>query len=346
MGAIKTLVSIGNQHGYFSGGFLRNWELLPSADTLALLSRYRMGFHRYLDDYLLTCKTDDNNDPLFEAPDGARFTFYFYPNDIHFVNYTDLPDREGSTDVYITNNSGGPGAFSLSSIPLRSSIFNHAFDAGAAVRIVVRNVKGNEVFAQDFANDSGSYEEGIDLSGLPEGRYTVVVQEEGQADQATEYYIMPTGRKRRPFIILEMVNTAAGAFDYSSLQQYLFDFQTKENQWIYRIMLTKDYPDHEVLIEDLKETDNDIESPYPTVAFRETTGATDLVSGTILTFVSVQTNNDNNDMLLPFLEEPNKDLQVVIVKGKGNNQNKDYTYIKNIPNPSVGNVKPEIFINI
>lgn len=346
MGAIKTLLTISNQHGYYTSGLLKQWELLPSPDTVAQLNRFRMGFHRYLDEYLITCKTDDNGDALFEAPAGARFTFYFFPNDPHFINYTDLPDKEASTDVYIANNASGPGAFALSSLPLRSPIFNHAFVAGAEVTVVVRNESDVQVFAQDFATDSGSYEEGIDLSGLPEGRYTVVVQEDGEADQETEYYIMPTGRGRRPFAILQFYNSGSGAFDYSSIQAYTLDFQTKENQWIYKIMLTKDYPDHEVLIEDLKETDNDLESPYPTVAFKETTGITDLVSGTILTFVSVQTNNDSNDMLLPFLEEPNKDLQVVIVKGRGNNQNKDYTYIKNIPNPQVGNVKPEIFINI
>lgn len=346
MGAYKTLLTISNQHAYFTGGKLTDWQLVPSPETARQLRRFRMIFKQYLGDYLLSYQADASGDPMLTATEGALFHFYLYVQDPAFINYTDLPAKPAAADIYYVSNSDGPGTLSMSSLPIRSHVFEHAFTAGSAVTVQVENHAGTTVFTQDFARDSGDYAEGIDLSGQPEGRYRVLVKEDGEADQETVYYIKSGGRQQKPLAVLEWINSGSGALDYNNPQDYLFDFDTKAVQWTYHIMLSKDYPDHEVQVQDLKEAELDLESPYPTLGFKETTGESDLTQGKVLRFVSVEPDNANADKSVPFYQEPNKDLQVVIVKGKGNNKNKDYTYIKNIPNPRVGDVVPEVFINI
>ncbi len=349
MATYKKLLTLTFTHTYYSNGQLPQVRVQPLAETAALLKNYKLLLRRdpATGHVHLFYTALSNGSPQVQVNEGTKLTFALFIDNPHLANFTELPAKSSSKDIYVANNSNGPGNLSLQAMAVRPPVFTFLAQSNAATATLnIRDPHGREIYEQSFERAGGVYDLPVDVSTYTEGQYLFSFTPQGSDNQPSSIYISAQAARLRPFAVLELTNSGSGAFNYEAPSTYTLALATKNQQWVYHLLLGSDYTGYTIAVKDKKVTDEDIESSYPAVAFRETTGQENFEAGTQLRFKSVNAENPGADATLPLYQVPNKDLVVELNRPGGGGGGPVTKTITPLPNPQPSHLKPEIYLNI
>lgn len=327
-------------HDFYSSGISKDILIEPTSATARKITGAR---------HLLKNK---DNSPLviFEATDNARTPLLPFTGDTslvftgtlansYFSNFTDLPAK-GSEEVYVYDNLGGNPLQQTPTL-VRPQVFAFAFTTTRVnADLEITNRQGNVVLSKSLHSSQKKFSENLRLYGV-EGlhRFTVTTTQGIEVDQ--QIYISNELALNKPWCIIEIFQQGGIQFDYTTETAYQLEFQASEKPWMYSLNLTKDYLNANFLIEDTENYGSPHDHPYTKIDFVETSGVQTYEKGQTVSFISGTLNGNNvNEQLIPFYENPKKELQLTISKGGTD------TVIKPLPIPSSLSPKQEIYINI
>lgn len=190
----KSLVRFAILHEYYSSGKCDEFSLIPTDDTQKFLRNQHMKFVPDSTDKTSSFTlgyeaVNSGGTPFIAFPDNAVLSFFMKLKEPNLLNVTALDTRQPGQIYYYYNpvplvppdNHPANTLIYQTELPyLVSKRFPFSFQAAgagpyAADTLQIVNVPTNTVVKtiSISANDSGLYSENLDLSSLPEGRYNI-----------------------------------------------------------------------------------------------------------------------------------------------------------------------------
>ncbi|MDD4190515.1 MAG: hypothetical protein PHI28_04240 [Mangrovibacterium sp.] len=102
----KIVFSVAILHEYYADAICRDFELVPSATTAAILRGHGMIWKMVGHKLIILAATDESGKSLIALDHSVRLYFYMRLNHPHFYNFTNLGDRAaGSLRYYFSNTN-------------------------------------------------------------------------------------------------------------------------------------------------------------------------------------------------------------------------------------------------
>lgn len=311
------------RHDYYTNGFSPDFVITPMAATARLLKRNKLILKYTAHGFRISC----NNNTLSRLPQilsGRILSFSLRLKNKHFMTITTLPARSGSKDSYYLSCplQGGaqPPTETVAQYP---RVFNWLFTAaGDTTAIQLEDPEGNIVVDEIHAGTAGQEREAfLDLTQHSSGLYRIMV--EGQPDE--NIYIMDEPSANGVFGIAEFTLGDFADFDPETYQalQYEYQFNARASVWEYHLLLSRDYSDYTLAI-------NDTEG---TAVFAETAAPPAYTEGSRSIFAAQNP--------IPYQEAPRRGLQLLLTPAGGGGS----TY-NDLPGPSIRNPEPKMYLTI
>lgn len=327
-------------HNFYSSGISHDLLIQPTPHTVKKVTGVKHLIKRKDNSPLVIFEaSDDSRTPLLPLSGDCRLVFTGKLANNYFSNYTDLPVKK-SEEVYVYDNLNG-SLLQQTPALIRPQVFAFNFSTtrvNADLEISDRN--GNVVLSESRHNSDKKFSENLKLYGV-DGlhRFKVTTSQGIEVDQYI--YISNELAQNRPWCIIELFQQGTVQFDYSTETSYQLLFQASQKPWLYNISLSQDYLNASFVIEDKENYGSPHDHPYSKIDFVETSGAQPYTKGQTLSFISgVKNGNQVNEQLIPFYENPKKELQLTISKNGAD------TVISPLPIPSSISPHQKIYITI
>jgi len=327
-------------HNFYSSGVSKDIRIKPTSATVKKIAGAR-HLLKYKDNSPLVIfeATDDARTPRLPITGDTKLVFTGNLTNAYFSNFTDLPAKENE-EVYVYDNLGG-NLLQQSPALVRPQVFAFSFTTSrvnADLEIIDR--QGNVVLSESLHSSEKTFSANLKLLGA-DGlhRFKVTTTQGIEVDQ--QIYISNELAQNQPWCIIEIFQQGLAQFDYNSETVYQLEFQASHKPWHYNISLSKDYINASFAIEDKENYGSPKNHPYVKIDFVETSGAQSYQKGQTLSFTSgKKAGNQINEQLIPFYEDPKKELQLII------SMNGADTVISPLPNPSSISPQQEVYLTL
>ncbi|HKG07955.1 MAG TPA: hypothetical protein VKB19_15925 [Pedobacter sp.] len=157
----KILFTVNVLNEYYTDLFCRDFEILPSADTISRLTRHGLLWKAVGHKLIVLARTDAAGKPLIPIKPAVKFSFYLKLANPHFYNFTNLGYNPLEPKRYYFSNSNqskvGTDLFVSSKIGAYSNtkiyeVGNFAANASGEVFEAIRGNKPGNVHALSDAN--------------------------------------------------------------------------------------------------------------------------------------------------------------------------------------------------
>ncbi len=222
--AFEKLFEIQQVHEYFPDGVCRPLQLLPSCECQSFLRLYGLRF-RPLNGggavyFPATPDSGENSQPILPIDEETRFTFALIADDLHFLNYTNLPfTTPGDSCYYFSNlhDSAMVDDFSLQlgnqglvtafdSVLLRPKFFAISAPAGPEkITVLDRQDRLVDSVVTPLAGEKENYQ--IDLRAHKSGLYTLHFSE----GETSIYYVDDGLYQQKVFGVVDLFASKAVA---------------------------------------------------------------------------------------------------------------------------------------
>lgn len=246
----STLLKLTLLHDYYINGFTPDFSIIPTAATKHLLEKNRLLFKTTETGFLIG--GDNLVMPVLpQLLAEKKLSFFLILKNACFMNFTGLPLRSGSKDIYYLNCAlEGELQQPIETLALYPPVFTYSFTAAVNnPQIQVEDPKGNIHIDEILEGSAGQQLSiSIDLKGYTSGLYRFIVQ--GQPDE--NIYILDERRGGGIFGIAEIVLPDFSGFDPDMYQasQYQFLFNARSSAWEYYLLFSRDYTGHTLIMDD------------------------------------------------------------------------------------------------
>lgn len=172
----ETVSEITFSHDYYTSGTSTDFVLSPIAETIKLISKYRLLFgqkSKYAQDVYVLLQDTVDGTPLIDLPTTYQLRFGITLENPDLINFTDLPGLAPGEIYYFENQTVGTdlhGA-TFESMELVGSRFTWSdLTAGTTTVKAISVNTGDEVEFDAFTEDS-VLQARLDLEGLEPGVY-------------------------------------------------------------------------------------------------------------------------------------------------------------------------------
>jgi len=321
-------------HTYYIGGASYDFHIQPTQETSRLLAKYKLLFREVDNGINILGLTTDKNTPLHELDNDLKFTLALFLKNSSFLNFSELAADKNFDEIYylnnlsLNNNSSELTDNSWLLTTVRNMTFDYALTSEADnILVNIKNGKAESVLNKALLKQEDNFNVLIDFEEFQEGKYTLQKTEDNVDKDPEHYFLSNELKKKRPFAALEFY---ASELSYSEVKSYTLQFEARKAQWKYVLMLNKDYSGSTISIKD----SNDV----PAVAFKKE--GSDYSKGQIVAFQSVEINNPSKEVKLSYNEKAVTDFDLIIEK------NGLKAEVKSLPNPSIHQVKSEMYLSI
>ena len=319
----KIILSLTLLHDYYTGGYSPDFVITPTTDTKRLLKSNRWLYGNTAHGFFIGCDNlamDMFSAVLVQKPVRLRFILRLKNPD--FPNFTTLPSRSGSKDIYYLHSQEGSQELAMETVALCPPVFTYQFPVSGddSTNLQVKDPDGTvriDKTLQSSADQQLSVS--VNLEGHTPGLYRFMVSD--QPDQ--NIYITDEAPGNGVFGLTEI--TLPEDFNPEVSGKYQFQFNAKSSVWEYHLLFSKNYEEgHSFTI-------NDTEGG---VVFTEINAPPNYNKGSLSTFVS-QTP-------IPYREATKKGLQLIISPP---GEDTDSTF-DHLPNPSANNPEPKVHLTV
>lgn len=237
-------------HGYFSDGICRKLQLTPTPACERLLRRYRLRFQSQPGGAALYFDQDDRLALLQRFDETEPFTFAMHSSEPRLLSLTGGVPAAGAgaaSGVYYFDNLAGAGgdllhpagaSFGGGRLAVRPRRFVHA-DAPPGLPMTVRARGGVVVWESGGAAGQGGQVGRVDLSGMPDGCYTLAC-----GDAAHDFYLSEEIAPARQFGVAAVYAAPVHGDALYPLdaecnpvaRSYRIAFETLHCHWCYVVM--------------------------------------------------------------------------------------------------------------
>ncbi len=337
-------------HDYYTSGKSRDFILSPTADTIQLIKGYRSLIkNRASDDRsentvglsVVYEATDNAHTPLIPINQNERFRFAMKLVNPTFLNFTDIPAKNNSNEIYYYhNNSGSP--LTQEVLELQPKVFTYRVtSAFTPDNLKVFGIDGSEITALQATLSGGpDFEVELDLSGYPDGKYKLELFDGiTSTGESQDIYFDNALKAEGVFGIVEIYK-ANNDFPHETLQ---IQFNKSEVYWKYFVLVKAGdigTDTYEVIdAEDYSGGGTAIE--FSKVDSGSYTAADDAVVAALLNqHPDGEVVLIKSDTLIAYSESKKTDLQL--------RKNGQFSppLTSHLPNPAVANPKAESFVFI
>lgn len=331
-GSYKTICRLRILHNYYNKGFNNDFSFIALPQTQKLAKQYKLLFREVENGIDILSQMIDSDTPARDLADSNKLSFALMLKNTDLLNYTQLPKKSDRSQLYQLENNPAfgntitvnewdlatakPASFAYSTQSEANEVILKATDPYSAA-FTTKMIKSGDVFTTAF-----------DLGTRPEGKYLLQTINNGQVQAEEKIYTSELLWQTRPFAIIDIFSKE---LDYAGLKTYSIRLGAKKVLWTYRVNLTKNYTDSNIIIEDSRE---------PSEVLFKLIGNTNQSSGKTLTFRPFNINAPAKYSKIRFSETPLNHFNLIIEK------NGKKTEIKGLPNPAINQVKTEMHINI
>ena len=345
----EILLTVQTQHNYYASGISRDFEFYPTAETSEVLKRYGLLFKDTGDGFQVAFKASDQyNTPMVELDTDISLVFAYRLKTPALMNITQVTQKAYNevyySDLTTTNTDGTvfypeprkvnglhfSEEFSSDNEQLEVSITNEA-----GKQLAFESLTGGEVVAEN-TGDSTSYRfvRQVSLRNQPNGNYTLKRLLKGATEDATTWYLNDELANNRPFGIVK-IDLSPSTINYNTTSKYAIEWERRELYWEYHFVFTQDFEDWTFELVD--EGPDAVVAPDPTypaeVEFKLEEVPDDFNEGEKMV---VSTKKK-----MPYYEIPRKYLKLM---GEGGDD--AIRTLDHLPNPSMHNPTPVIYINV
>lgn len=331
-------------HNYFKSGLLENFLVEPTEQCAKhmrnhglLLKKTKKGFvvlYEYKEDAQGTAH------PLRAIEDDLNFSFMISSSDQLLMNYSDLPLRSGSSDIYRLHNlrlnmQGRELLLTTNEylseddmLELRSQFFNFRFNTMEPhVEVELLDEHGTTQFREQVLSADETVTCSVDVRHLPPGRFELNVD----GSRVLEFYASDELVRKKAFCVIDLFKNGSVPQEYrftdgnNDVQSKTYSVMVNKRStlWRYLVVLKYAVDENEILPDNL-----DIAYPDNTCDFDKKTPYVNSGGTNVVPFVS--------NKKIPLSEEP----IAGIVLTKKIQDNNTVTVIDNLQNPSVSSIKP------
>jgi hypothetical protein len=348
----KTLFEVVIDHEYYDDNSCNDFIIKPLPETIRLLSRFRLLLRNEINGFRILYQIADvNNKPFLELDEGMTFNFSMHLKNLAFYNFTELsyPSKneifqfKNSTSVKTDENETSIDfkieTESESVIQIRPKIFHYGFTSKSdSVRLLIKSSADTPIVDKQLVSHNKDFEEQINLSSFPAGEYSIqtIINEEIEYDQ--KIFTTNLIEFRKPFGLISIQKDPS--IGYEKVSRFHIEFQNKSVPWKYHLKLNKDYNGFDISIVD-KENYKLKSSRYRRKLKFVKRDRSDYSKGKTLEFESgIWKNKKFWPKSVPIYETPKKNLRLTI-----SNEIENIMY-NHLPNPSINNLKPEVYIYV
>jgi hypothetical protein len=239
---LSTLTSITLHHDFYSDGFTSDILMIPTAETVRLIQRYRLIFGtatKTTKSKYVLLQDMVGMAPLLPLPANCQFRFGLQLTQGAFSNFTDfaMPARG---EVYVFENSGVSTELnddSPSSYPLKGGPFTWSGVPGTPTTVTATHAFTGEQQTVTPYNAEGGLQASFDLTRLTPGIYALTRDNSAVVD--TRVYFDPDMARAGVFAIVHLRQTSSPA--QGILSDYTLSFARKEVRWKYFVVLKGDH---------------------------------------------------------------------------------------------------------
>lgn len=314
-----TILSLTLLHNYYTNGFTPDFVIEPTAATKRWLNNHRWIFRNTAQGFFIGC---DNLAmdmlPFILAEETVGLSFVLRLNNDSFMNFTDLPSKLGSKDIYYLYSQPITEEMAIETIALYPQLFTYELTAaGDTTDLQVVDPEGNLRIDETIEGSPGQQlSTSINLENYAPGLYRFMVTDQPDED----IYITNESSGNGIFGLAEI--TLPADFDPQIDGNYQFQFNARSSVWEYHLLLSKDYNGYNLAIQDTLGTDT----------FTETEVPLNYDEGSRSVFAS-------QDPIL-YQETGKRGLRLAINSVEGNRR------YDHLPNPAIRNPESKVYLTI
>lgn len=230
----STLLTVTLSHTYYSGA-CRDFEFLPSADTLRQMKNVHLVSKEYDGKLCLFFEADESGSPRFPTT-GTSLRFGLRLVNPFFSNFTLLNSDPGSSLQFYRNSTTAPLLLETATVIPAGPLFNHPLQKNSRPLTVACKDAGGvllQTTAITAAEDRTSIS--YDLTGQTPGLYRI--EETDAADTvSTDYYV---DGEFYPQSLFGVVQIALDAGFYTQAAGFTINFSAKEELLKYYVVTKK-----------------------------------------------------------------------------------------------------------
>ncbi|MFA6923682.1 MAG: hypothetical protein WC223_05450 [Bacteroidales bacterium] len=282
-------------------------------------------------------KNESSPAPLISIGNGTTFSFLLKVKNISFYNYSNI---QNNTTYYFTNTSNAAGSdgfieLTTDKLIIVPSIYNYIFqsDKSADINLKLINSNGNVVEEKTFAASTAPEPHQFVFSQYTKGLYSV--EENGVITSKLYYDESLLGEN-----IFCIIDINFNSDFYTSLKKFKVHFSIKSALWKYYLIITDNGINNDYLSWTLSITD---ENTSNKILFTPLTDMpADDSNKELLSKKAKKVLCCASTTPVEFREKPKQNIQLSRKVGLEPPE----VLIKNLPNPSIDKVKPEMYIYI
>lgn len=232
---LSTLTTITLQHDFYTDGLSSDLLVVPTAETIRLIQRYRLIFGNATkttkSKYVLLQETTDGT-PIITLPEPTTFRFALPLAEKSFYNFSDFaPPANG--EVYVFDNSSGTELVGAS--PSKYAYYGGPFTwsgiAGAPATVTATHIDSGEVITETTFLEGTQLQASFDLSNRKPGLYAL--RREGELSVDRTIYYDPEFIHQNLLGFVHLQQTAS----LDIAPAYTLSFTRKEVRWKYFVVL-------------------------------------------------------------------------------------------------------------
>ncbi len=340
-------------HDFYQNGVSADFTFAPLGETTKQLFVHDLLFKHHPTGFDLAYKTQENRTGALEALEH-ELIFYvgIHLTNLNALNYTDLPEKENSTDIYFAEMDWADGETDLTTIQVRSTQFTELHQhQNEQLTLNVVNDTGQIIFSKTSTgiknaaddDDLFNHEFNVQLPAqfaLQTHTVELMKTANGAFIKRTEIFVYNPLAQANLFGIVQLkldhpINAE------SPLTQAVLKLQALESKWIYEITLSKNYTAHSfqlfrpgLLEEDphllsFKQVSDDLETEINPEA-----DAPNYEKDAQIYFISAKTIKES--------EHGIDDLNLVVL----DDEEEPKVKIKGLPNPSLNTPNKKVYLKI
>jgi hypothetical protein len=236
---LGNLTAITLQHDYYTDGLSSDLLMVPTAETIRLIKRYRLIFGNATkatkSKYLLLQETVGGT-PLVPLPEPTTFRFALLLTEKSLYNFTDL-DTPANGEVYVFDNSGGAELVSAS--PLKYAFYGGPFTwsgiAGAPATVTATHIDSGDVVTETTFLEGSLLQARFDLTSRKRGLYAL--RRAGELSVDRTIYYDPEFSNQNVLGFVHLRQTAS----LDIAPAYTLSFTRKEVRWKFFVVLKGDH---------------------------------------------------------------------------------------------------------
>ena len=313
-----TILSLTLLHDYYNDGLTSDFVIVPTSATSHLLKRYRwifrntpQGFSISADNLAIAALSQ------LLAQRNVKLSFMLKLRNNSFLNFTSLPPKSGSKDIYCLYSQPGSEDLNMQVVALFPPVFTYTFTATSGVNsLQVTDPEGSTVFEENMEGIAGEpIRVSVNLEGYASGLYNFTSNEGSET-----IYITDESLNNSCFGLAEI--SIPATFNPEADGEYQYQFNARSAIWEYYLLFEKDYDNYDFSIEDT----------IGTAVFTQTLNPPDYDIGTQIAFASEDP--------ITYREMPRTGLLLDISKPGPDREFED------LPSPSVHNPESKVYLTI